>query len=221
MVVVDHSTICGRNLDFHHGLLGFVNNRRLLVFVVIILYLHQLRSAVVIGDADHTGALKGMDLVRAFLGGVLLFRFREAVPYCFPLFILASIVCWITLSDYTLQRFAFLPAAYVTVYLGLLNPPRNSFFLHGDYSYGLYLYSSAIQQTIASFGPHLHHWYWSLILGYPTSFVVAFCSWWGVEQPALRLKGLLKSSDDAIRRAINQRKAKWCIKSDDAGLSGH
>jgi peptidoglycan/LPS O-acetylase OafA/YrhL len=61
-------------------------------------------------------------------------------------------------------RFAAFPSAYVTIYLGLLNPSRNKIILSGDYSYGLYLYGFPIQQAIVFIGPHLHRWYFNLLL---------------------------------------------------------
>jgi peptidoglycan/LPS O-acetylase OafA/YrhL len=53
------------------------------------------------------------------------------------------------------------PVAYMTIYLGLLNPGRQKLLLSGDYSYGIFLYGYPIQQAVAAFGPVMHEWYWT------------------------------------------------------------
>jgi peptidoglycan/LPS O-acetylase OafA/YrhL len=81
-----------------------------------------------------------------------------------------------------------MPATYVTIYLGLLNPVRNKYLLSGDYSYGLYLYGYPVQQVFASLGPWTHHWYLNLLVSLPATFLVAGLSWHVVEKRALGLR---------------------------------
>ncbi len=81
-----------------------------------------------------------------------------------------------------------LPAAYVTIYLGLLNPYKISLLSKGDYSYGLYLYGFPIQQALASMGPEVHHWWLNPLLAWPCALAVAIVSWKFIESPALSLR---------------------------------
>ena len=51
-----------------------------------------------------------------------------------------------------MQRSVTAPVAYATVCLGLMNPSRK--MLRGaDYSYGIYLYGFAVQQTVMHYLP--------------------------------------------------------------------
>jgi peptidoglycan/LPS O-acetylase OafA/YrhL len=93
-------------------------------------------------------------------------------------------------------RFVAVPSAYVTVYLGLLNPPRNKIILSGDYSYGLYLYGFPIQQAFVYVGPNLHHWYLNLLLTIPCAILVAVGSWWLVERPVLDQRKKLRKLEE-------------------------
>jgi len=93
-------------------------------------------------------------------------------------------------------RFVAVPSAYVTVYLGLLNPPRNKIVLSGDYSYGLYLYGFPIQQAFVSVGPNLHHWYLNLLLTIPCAILVAVGSSWLVERPVLDQRKKLRKLEE-------------------------
>jgi hypothetical protein len=78
-----------------------------------------------------------------------------------------------------------LPACYLTVWLGLCDPPKRSFIFRGDYSYGLYLFGFPIQQVVASIGPALHHWYLNAAIAVPAGLAVAALSWHLIEKPAL------------------------------------
>lgn len=90
------------------------------------------------------------------------------------------------------DRFEALPLAYLTVYLGLLNPPRLRWLLSGDYSYGLFLYGFPIQQACVASGFARGNWYLNLAAAIPAAFAVAVTSWWLIEKPALKSRTLLK-----------------------------
>jgi peptidoglycan/LPS O-acetylase OafA/YrhL len=182
------------------AILGIFKRRWVLLFFFSLVCAHQIRNAIVIHEAAKmAGVLKEHDLVRSFLAGVVVYRFRDKIPYNKALFALALCASLACLRDVTAQRFAFIPAAYVMVYLGLMNPPKNRILQSGDYSYGLYLYSSAIQQAVAAISPALQHWYWNLLIGMPCALAAAVGSWWLVEKPALGLRNRLKSLES------------WCL----------
>ena len=138
------------------------------------------------------GAINGALLIAAFLGGVSLYLYRDVVPYSAPLCGAAALITVLCLGicpggDF----FAPLPAAYVTVCIGLLNPSRR--LLRGaDYSYGIFLYSFAIQQACYHFLPFARVPTGNLLVGLPTVLGFAALSWHCIERPAQRLRAILK-----------------------------
>jgi peptidoglycan/LPS O-acetylase OafA/YrhL len=85
--------------------------------------------------------------------------------------------------------FMSLPTAYITVYLGMMNPPKLWPLQTGDYSYGIFLYGSPIQQAVVATIPGAKgNW----LIEYPVSliFILAFAvlSWHCVEKHALAQK---------------------------------
>lgn len=103
-------------------------------------------------------------------------------------------------------RFTALPVAYVTAYLGLLNPPRNSLVLSGDYSYGMYLYAYPIQQAVVALFPDHRNWYFNFTVSLPLAVAFAAFSWWCIEKPVMDRKGVLRTLED------------WYIKNVRVGL---
>jgi peptidoglycan/LPS O-acetylase OafA/YrhL len=91
---------------------------------------------------------------------------------------------WIPSGNYVFG----LPAAYLTIYLGLVNPRKITLLRGADYSYGLYLYGFAVQQAVARIFPWSHHWYLNLALTVPIASLFAAMSWTFVEKPTLQLK---------------------------------
>lgn len=130
----------------------------------------------------------GAPLLIGFLTGVLIHRFKDIVPWDLRLAVLCSLIMyalhWIPTGNY----FFGLPAAYLTIYLGLCNPRKIGLLRGADYSYGLYLYGFAIQQAVARVFPWSHEWYFNLALAIPIASIFAATSWTLVEKPTLRLK---------------------------------
>jgi hypothetical protein len=83
----------------------------------------------------------GIILVESFIVGVAFFCFRKAIKVSGAIFILSLAATMALLfvpygTDFPYgDYFVVCPAAYVTVYLGLLNPARDKILLSGDYSY--------------------------------------------------------------------------------------
>jgi len=103
-------------------------------------------------------AANGVVLVESCLAAVVLFAFSDKLRHDWRLFVLsamATFALFFTHEDYL----APFPLAYMTVYLGLLNPRRSKIVLSGDYSYGIYLYGFPIQQTVAHLGLSHGNWY--------------------------------------------------------------
>ncbi|WP_181296561.1 acyltransferase [Pseudomonas sp. Q2-TVG4-2] len=91
---------------------------------------------------------------------------------------------------------------YLTIYLAHLPIPRLSGFgRHGDFSYGIYIFSFPIQQLLMhSFSPQLPLGAF-MAISLLASIAVAALSWHFIESPALRLKRYLPSARQRIGRA--------------------
>jgi peptidoglycan/LPS O-acetylase OafA/YrhL len=139
----------------------------------------------------HNDVLTGSQLVLCFLSGLLIYRFRQTLPWSDRHGAMAAGATLIMTSFSAGADFVALPMAYLTVYIGLLNPPRWKILFSGDYSYGLFLYGFPIQQAVASLGPWADHWYVSIGLAMPLTAVVAAGSWWLIEKPVLSRKSYL------------------------------
>jgi peptidoglycan/LPS O-acetylase OafA/YrhL len=136
----------------------------------------------------------GIILVESFIVGVAFFCFRTAIKVSGAIFILSLAATMALLfvpygTDFPYgDYFVACPAAYVTVYLGLLNPARDKILLSGDYSYGIYLYGFPIQQAVSAAAPSLRSVTFCLLVALPLTVAFAAGSWWLVEKRALRLR---------------------------------
>jgi len=138
----------------------------------------------------------GATLVISFVAGLTIYRYRDRIPWSKLLFLAMLVLSVALIRIPNGIRFAAVPLAYVTMYLGLLNPGRNRVILSGDYSYGLYLYGFPVQQAIVAVAPALRLWYWNLLLAVPCAILVAVGSWWLVERPVLGQRGKLKQLEE-------------------------
>jgi peptidoglycan/LPS O-acetylase OafA/YrhL len=132
----------------------------------------------------------GHFLTATFLWGFFLFLYREKVPYNFPLFCLSMLVMWPCLNDPYVEYIGALPVAYITIYVGLLNP-RKIFIINGrDYSYALYLYGFPIQQAVYQLLPQYHGDLWPVHFAISMFFtsICAFLSWTYLESRIMNLK---------------------------------
>jgi peptidoglycan/LPS O-acetylase OafA/YrhL len=168
------------------------------IFVVVVSIgyllwvLHGTEGSVVPG----TNGVRKPFLVATFLAGVSIYFYREVLPWSgwHGVAALAVSIALPSLGQYA----AFLspaPVAYATVCLGLMNPSRK--ILRGaDYSYGIYLYGFAVQQTTMHFLPGARAWYLNVLISLPTAILVAAASWHFVERPANGLRSVLKRLED-------------------------
>jgi peptidoglycan/LPS O-acetylase OafA/YrhL len=144
--------------------------------------------AIALGDTGSSNGASGEVLVVAFLGGLLIHLYRDRIVLHAGLFAaVTAIAVWLS----TLPHGAYylpLPAAYMVVYLGLLNPPLAPLIRSGDYSYGLYLYGYPLQQAVAWLGPPARHWWINVGIALPAALLVAVGSWHLLERRALALR---------------------------------
>ena len=135
-----------------------------------------------------------LELALMFGLGSLAYAWRDAIPLSLGALIAAiALVAW---NPWGLARGTlFEPLlAYIVLVLGyhpLLRWTR--FNRIGDYSYGVYVYSFPVQQTLVE---HLHGISPALLLvtALPITLALGALSWHALERPALRLKSRFRSS---------------------------
>lgn len=170
------------------ALLGLQTRRLLLLAGFIFLVVVKTYTVAHLGDAGQFGPPSGRVLVASFLGGVLAYCYRDKIPFSGGLFAVA-LVLDLLLTRYAITAYlAVIPTVYVTVYLGLLNPPKYTFLMRGDYSYGLYLFAFPIQQTYALLFPQHRVWWLSIAFTLCLGLAYAAFSWHVIEKPILRRK---------------------------------
>jgi peptidoglycan/LPS O-acetylase OafA/YrhL len=146
------------------------------------------------------GAINGALLVATFLAGVAIYQYRHSLPWAArfgaPALIGAgALLAYIPGGDFVAGPLA----AYATVWLGLMNPSRR--WLRGaDYSYGIYLYGFAVQQTVVYMLPAARLWYVNLLVSLPLVVLIAAFSWHVVEKPANRLRPWLARLEARVAR---------------------
>jgi peptidoglycan/LPS O-acetylase OafA/YrhL len=124
---------------------------------------------------------------------------KDIVPWSGRLAIISALTLFLLFEIPGGDYLCAIPAAYLTVYIGLLNP-RKIWFLRGaDYSYGIYLYGFVVQQTVEQFG-WARHWWLNMPLSLAGAAMFAALSWHLVEKPALKLRRFLPPIEQAISR---------------------
>ena len=177
------------------SLLVLIGFRRSLVISAI---MFAACTVVVIGVLQYTGdtgirpgGTYGRVLVLCFLAGTLLFRMRDHLPYSAPFAMAAAVLGMVLLRLEYLYCIAPLFVAYLTVWLGMLNPRRSIVISSGDYSYGIYLYAGPIQQSVVwALGP-ANSFLANAALSIPITAAFAMLSWHLVEKPFLKVKRYL------------------------------
>ncbi|MFM9976799.1 MAG: acyltransferase family protein [Sphingomonadaceae bacterium] len=156
------------------------------------------------------GGLPGYLLVVSFLLGVSLYLWGRYIPWNRSWFIVSLVLSLVTgsillvpgmqtISPYV-DLFAPFPLAYLTVWLGLTDASKLFFVRRADYSYGVYLYSYAIQQSVMAVAPWAREWWINILICLPLSILFAALSWHLVEKPAMGLKGRVKALEEAYLR---------------------
>lgn len=144
---------------------------------------------------NHFLKSDGRALYVYFLAGILLYLFRNKIPFhpaifgaAILLFFLAAFDAFAALPQMPVKLLLIPIVAYATVYIGLSPIPRIPIYDRGDYSYGIYLYGYPFQQALVTLYPGLKspwlHFGISLVL----VTGVAMLSWHFIEKPTLALR---------------------------------
>jgi len=149
--------------------------------------------------SHHWYIMKMMTFVPVFLGGALIYLYREKVP---DAGVLAGVCTLVFLSGLVLPLGNSVPTfrltsidltspllIYPLVWLGI-HLPFQKVGARNDYSYGIYIYAYPVQQLLVVWG--LASWgYWPYaMLSSVAVLPMAMASWWVVEKHVLRWKTL-------------------------------
>jgi len=182
------------------AVIGVARRRVLLLGATVLFNVAVLVHQVASGDKAAVVTLPGIVLVLAFLYGIFIFSFRERIGWSRWL-ALAALVAFLGLAARPFCAWGDdllpLPAAYLTVFLGLANPPRSWVVSSGDYSYGSYLYGYPVQQSVlAAFGGKMMPWWLNFLVSMAVVVPLAVGSWHLVEKHAGRLRARLFGLED-------------------------
>lgn len=185
------------------AILGIAARPRILaIFVVTLIISLSAYTAYRHQFPPVTNRPTGKTLMLAFLFGIVLYACRERIPYSRILFACSAILSWVLLNRSETQFLAVVPAAYVTIWLGLQNPRKFLIIRGADYSYGVYLYGFPIQQLVAYALPQYRFWYVAFPLSLILSAFAAYLSWNLVEAPVLSKRTWVLALVEGIARRL-------------------
>jgi peptidoglycan/LPS O-acetylase OafA/YrhL len=173
----------------------------LLIVIFGVLQALQIVNTIYRFNPNFNGA-GGSTIVLCFLAGLLLYRYRKVMVYSAPLALAAFVLSMISIEIPNAIRFAPLPMAYFTMYLGLRSPKLDKILMSGDYSYGLYLYGYPVQQAVITLLPGMREWYWNILISLPIAATIASLSWHLIEKPVLARKNILQKLNDNLASAL-------------------
>jgi peptidoglycan/LPS O-acetylase OafA/YrhL len=171
------------------------------IFAIMLLFVgREFARHTVTFDAGPNGRM----LFLAFLFGTSLYLLRKKTPHSPWLFALAAAAAWTALSFPQTTYLAMLPMAYVTVYLGLLNPGKIFLVRGADYSYGIYLYGFPMQQVVAQLFPGLRVGWFHFPVSLAATCVCAVLSWRLLESRVMAQKPRVTQAIAAMRARIGR-----------------
>lgn len=179
------------------GRIHFLKERKIyLIFLFIGLFITYSSHDVILEHFRYTSfygkiwyLLKLIELSTYFISGMLLYLYRCNILFSLNLLI-ASILC-LCLSICFKSYFFASPIVLIYILIGIsIQVPSFGIDKIGDYSYGIYIYSYSIQQTIYFFNQSLPNslTFFLITLGFTLPF--AWFSWVCIEKPCLKLKEL-------------------------------
>jgi peptidoglycan/LPS O-acetylase OafA/YrhL len=162
--------------------------KRMLACLVVVTAIAALINIAMGVNAAPMGTVNGRLLVLNFLAGAVLYSYRARIPYHPGIAVFAAVAGMVLMRFDYLVYLSPILTAYLTVYLGLLNPARTIVVSSGDYSYGTYIYAFPIQQTIASLMHGRATWLSIVSASLPLTIGFSLMSWHFIEKPFQRFK---------------------------------
>jgi peptidoglycan/LPS O-acetylase OafA/YrhL len=197
------------------SLLNVLRDRRAFVRITVGCSLAATVYAWFIAPVSPFGHVPGPLLILCFLAAVSVYLYRDAIPYAHGLGIASAMVSAILLQIPSASYLAAFPIAYLTVWLGLKNPPKIPF---GDLSYGVYLIHFPIEQTVMHFFPGAGSWWRLTLMALPPTFACAWLSWNLVEHPILGRKTSILAALDRRVEAMDATISSFARRRAPGGL---
>ena len=138
-----------------------------------------------------------------FLSGMLFYLYRDKIKLDYRIFCLLLFLWAISFHTIYARGLFFIVFPYLILCFGFTRIPYlNTWGKYGDFSYGLYLFSFPIQQTLVHFvAPSLDPGR-LFVLSLGTTLPVAVASWYAVESRALKLKKRLSNLATGTSRSL-------------------
>ncbi len=178
------------------GVVGLLRRRLLLLATVVALVVLFALWPAAFPLAPDTVVVRELALL--FGLGALAWVWRDALAISVPAALgCAALVAW---NPGGLARTSLFPLILAYAVLVIAYHPAlrlRSFSLGGDYSYGLYVYSFPIQQTLMERLPSLEP-LGLFVLSLPIALATAAASWHLLERPALALKAARSSPSPTL-----------------------
>ena len=180
-------------------LLGVALNRRIMTALILTLVALNIAADVALGRfLSVDGIANPRLLVVCFCLGNLVFLWRRSLPANGAICLACALAGTALIQTVGLVYLAAALLCYAVVYLGLLEIRLPERIRGSDYSYGVYLYSYPVQQTVSHLLPDMREWYVNLAISAPVTFGLAWLSWRLVEKPALTLRRFAPKSGTVI-----------------------
>jgi len=146
---------------------------------------------------------QSLDVAAYFYAGSMLFHWWPKLPKLHGAYALATLIAILTLGGSRLQPVLHLALPFLILSIAFHPVKILSFAAsRGDFSYGIYVYSFPVQQTVMHFFGHEISFAAFITLSLIGTMACAFLSWHVVERPALQLKPTRRNSrrpaDDRI-----------------------
>ncbi len=126
-------------------------------------------------------------LVYSFYIGAFFYIFCDKIKLNNYLFFLSIIGLFLFNIKYTIFL-GIISSCYLCLCIGFINLKKFPTLKYGDYSYGIYLYSFPIQQTVWHLIPIAHDWLILFAIAFPLTLIFSVFSWKIIEKPFLKLK---------------------------------
>ena len=128
-------------------------------------------------------------LVTYFISGVVIYLYKDYISISRKYFSLLSLVLFgsIVIGYFELMSYFLLPI-FVIMLAFKKSPFTKKYTLHGDFSYGFYLFAFPVQQTVSAFFNGRVFLFGQVAISFFLIMTLAVLSWNFIEKPCLRFK---------------------------------
>lgn len=171
------------------GIVGVLTNKKFislfLVFSIVISNIDFISTPLI---NEHAFDLKTLPY---FVIGMYFYVNRDTIQFNQHLILLALIATLLTGRYGGFEAVSFIFIAYIIFYF-VYSPDikLNKFGKYGDFSYGLYIYSFVIQQTVTHFFGGKMWWFANFSISFVITLILSVLSWHYIEKPFLNFKNI-------------------------------